>query len=210
MRDNLKEFFDSKNEAVIFGAGIQSKRLYCFCHYAGKKIFSFLTSKDEGVNFRYEYLIYHLDSFPKCVDKNSCDVVVAINEKHNEEVIRTLQKAGFQNIFYSYDWQESNERYKHLYVEDYLLRHGAVVSDGLISYKNDKKDFKIAYSDDLPAEYSAMLLGTFQDLVMPSIFGDYSILEEGPYEYGKVKIDEGDIVFDLGANIGVFSAVAAS
>ena len=31
----------------------------------------------------------------------------------------------------------------------------------------------------------------------------------GPYEYGNVYLEEGDIVFDIGANMGLFSAVAS-
>jgi len=41
----------------------------------------------------------------------------------------------------------------------------------------------------------------------------YGVIEpffhEGPYEYGEVCIDQGDIVFDCGAHIGLFSAVAS-
>ncbi|MCL2624505.1 MAG: FkbM family methyltransferase [Planctomycetaceae bacterium] len=36
-----------------------------------------------------------------------------------------------------------------------------------------------------------------------------SFFSEGPYEYGEVSIDKGDVVFDCGANIGLFSAVAS-
>ena len=36
-----------------------------------------------------------------------------------------------------------------------------------------------------------------------------SFFREGPYEYGEVSIDKDDIVFDCGANIGLFSAVAS-
>lgn len=36
----------------------------------------------------------------------------------------------------------------------------------------------------------------------------YFAFHEGPYETNNVKIEEGDIVFDAGANIGLFSALA--
>lgn len=32
---------------------------------------------------------------------------------------------------------------------------------------------------------------------------------EGPYEYGQVKINEQDVIFDLGANIGMFTVLAS-
>jgi len=59
------------------------------------------------------------------------------------------------------------------------------------------------------------------DIVLSSVLrrkpesfdGFYEAIEpffnEGPYEYGEVSIEKGDIVFDCGANIGLFSAVAS-
>lgn len=47
------------------------------------------------------------------------------------------------------------------------------------------------------------------DLLLPPIWDDYERIDEGAYEYGSVQLKEGDIVFDCGANIGIFSAVAA-
>lgn len=69
----------------------------------------------------------------------------------------------------------------------------------------------------------AMLVSELHDIVFPSYlrrkyesFDRYSIIMEnhlndyleGPYEYGDVCLKEGDVVFDCGANKGVFSAVA--
>lgn len=47
------------------------------------------------------------------------------------------------------------------------------------------------------------------DLLLPPIWGDYERIDEGTYEYGSVQLKDGDVVFDCGANIGIFSAVAA-
>lgn len=51
----------------------------------------------------------------------------------------------------------------------------------------------------------------FLDIVMPSIVSsiDYPFLE-GPYEYKDVVLSNGDVVFDLGANFGLFSSLARS
>ncbi len=52
------------------------------------------------------------------------------------------------------------------------------------------------------------------DLVFPYLLGYPNIVNlpfnEGPYEYKNVDLKKHDIVFDLGANFGVFSAFASS
>lgn len=47
------------------------------------------------------------------------------------------------------------------------------------------------------------------DLVFPYL-NDYSQVDEGPYEYQKVVLEENDVVIDCGANIGLFSARASA
>jgi len=55
--------------------------------------------------------------------------------------------------------------------------------------------------------YYAMEIG---DILYPALLGRYHYTDEGPYEWGDVRIKEGDVVFDCGANLGVFSILAAS
>lgn len=47
------------------------------------------------------------------------------------------------------------------------------------------------------------------DLVFPYL-NDYTQVDEGPYEYQKVVLEENDVVIDCGANIGLFSARASA
>lgn len=55
--------------------------------------------------------------------------------------------------------------------------------------------------------YYAMEIG---DILYPALFGRYHYIDEGPYEWKNVRIQDGDVVFDCGANFGVFSILAAS
>lgn len=50
----------------------------------------------------------------------------------------------------------------------------------------------------------------FIDIIMPTDMDNYNFINEGPYEYGEVQIESNDIVFDLGACIGVFSQMAVN
>lgn len=69
--------------------------------------------------------------------------------------------------------------------------------------------FKIYY--DVDEKYNSALLGDINNIIFPSIFNDYSYISAyGPYEDGECKLRYGDIVFDLGANIGMFSCIAAA
>ncbi|MDV0442885.1 FkbM family methyltransferase [Methanorbis rubei] len=54
--------------------------------------------------------------------------------------------------------------------------------------------------------YYAMEIG---DILFPAMLGKFGYLDEGPYEWGGVRISEGDVVFDCGANLGIFSLLAA-
>lgn len=47
------------------------------------------------------------------------------------------------------------------------------------------------------------------DLLLPVLFHDFSRIDEGPYEIEEVALEPGDIVFDCGANIGLFTGIAA-
>ena len=47
------------------------------------------------------------------------------------------------------------------------------------------------------------------DIILPELFDDYDRIDEGAYRHGQVGIEKGDVVIDAGANLGVFSAVAA-
>lgn len=57
--------------------------------------------------------------------------------------------------------------------------------------------------------YWDAFLSEIGDLVLPIVWNDYSRIDEGNYEYSQVQLEKEDVVIDCGANLGVFSAVAA-
>lgn len=54
--------------------------------------------------------------------------------------------------------------------------------------------------------YYAMEIG---DILYPGLFNSYRYVDEGPYEWKNVEVVPGDVVFDCGANLGIFSLYAA-
>lgn len=59
-------------------------------------------------------------------------------------------------------------------------------------------------------EYATEILPSICDIIIPPLFGDMSYAWNGPYEKGAVSLEPGSVVVDGGANLGVFSAYAAS
>lgn len=56
--------------------------------------------------------------------------------------------------------------------------------------------------------YCLAWLVEYGDLICPAMFGEFGLIDEGPYEVDQVKIETNDIVIDGGANIGLFTAYA--
>lgn len=86
--------------------------------------------------------------------------------------------------------------------------------------ENNLFDFKITkikkpsgyeeFKKELKGPYAAFW-GEFFDILYPEIFRRNSIFTyEGSYFYKEVRVTKGDIVIDGGANLGMFSALAAS
>ena len=44
-----------------------------------------------------------------------------------------------------------------------------------------------------------------EDFILPCMFHDNGMLQDGPYEYGQVHLSKGDVVIDCGAHNGAFS-----
>lgn len=61
-----------------------------------------------------------------------------------------------------------------------------------------------------PTREEAYFAMEIADILFPSVLKRYHYCDEGPYEWGNVNISEGDNVFDCGANLGIFSILAAS
>ncbi|MBU2544900.1 FkbM family methyltransferase [Patescibacteria group bacterium] len=69
----------------------------------------------------------------------------------------------------------------------------------------DLKLFKVVAKED---NYGTLVC-EFLDLIYPYLIKNFSIIREGPYEKEEVKLKQGDVVIDAGANLGIFSLFAS-
>ncbi|MDR2391809.1 MAG: FkbM family methyltransferase [Planctomycetota bacterium] len=209
----LREFFLSPREAVIYGGGTQSKVAREFCAMFEKKVARLVVSPGEKIPGIHVTIPAHeIAAFPPDLDKNAYDVVIAVNEKYNREILDILRDSGFSRAFYSGNWFVQNELVRNLWYEAYFRFHGAAMRhDGFgnryLEYRFGGGNlWKLYYPENNPLVVSNSM-GVMNDLILPPLFGDLGYVTEGPYEYGG-GMKENDVVFDLGANVGLFSTVA--
>ena len=92
---------------------------------------------------------------------------------------------------------------KKRFLKNFPLTHGELKL-------GDKATIDMSFLHDpelflmMDEEFCDVLAPYVQRYVNPALQFDYN---EGPYEYGKVLLEKGDVVFDCGANLGYFSVV---
>lgn len=215
---DLKSFFLSPRQAVVFGCGNQGYVSTDLCHMFHKKVFSFLVS-DGGQRlypFWPEIPFFTLSQFPVEMKKD-VDIIISVSEKYNNEIRDVLLKGGFENVFCVENWTDINEKICVAW-HDIYFSYQMTINPESISFVKDINDetflrvslgsrfFAMYYSDEPCIRRN--VLGNFRDVALPSLFGQNDYVTEGPYEYGNVSLKEGDIVLDLGSNLGLFSSVA--
>lgn len=86
------------------------------------------------------------------------------------------------------------------------------VNSGRISFENGLIIFdgmKVIDPRSIAEQEWGCFLQEIGDIVLPVLFDDYSRIDEGSYFLNEVSLKDGDVVVDAGANLGVFSSVAA-
>lgn len=82
----------------------------------------------------------------------------------------------------------------------------AGIDHHIFEYRGIKLDYQLF------AANPSLFMYESSDIFMDIIDEEMERIEyiEGPYSFGGVTVEENDIVFDIGANYGLFSAIAAS
>ncbi|MCL5072728.1 MAG: FkbM family methyltransferase [Actinobacteria bacterium] len=131
-------------------------------------------------------------------------VIVSTSDAHHKEISQLLLDKGYM------DFDLFAGEYELALVLNYydrLIKHYSIddmrqmVKMGEIYIKNVR---------DINKRNIWAYVYEVGEIILPSQFNDYSMIIEGPYELSEVKLVKDDIVFDCGANLGLFSCLAAS
>ena len=138
------------------------------------------------------------------IDKNTL-ILIATSEQHHHEIKEICQSFGFSNLLPL--TTALNDAITKRYFEKYFKDKNIDTTQEILQIGNLKL-VNLLRRTDIPNGVN--MLGQLGDFVFPDIFNDETLIAEGPYEYGEVRLKEGDVVFDCGSNFGVFSVYAAS
>lgn len=138
-------------------------------------------------------------AFNKKTDKNELEYYMYLHDLHNNPLLRYLLGIALSDC----SAQEEFYQYMDSYVEN---------EDNYYTFNlENRESIKLPIPDFQDRKiYRTELM----DLILPYLMGypknGKIPFHEGPYEYDKVKINKENIVFDLGANFGMFSAFASA
>ena len=107
----LAEFLLSERKKVLFGQGTQAIICYDFCERMDISIEAFMCSEK---GHRRLKLPVNIPFYLPCELPNpgEYDVLLALNEMHNQTVIDLLKQHGFVHIYCSEDWNRTNKIYR--------------------------------------------------------------------------------------------------
>ena len=212
---SLREFFEQEPRIVLFGAGKNGEFLSHYLRYAGLKADGFIDNSSNRIGKKINSLPIEA---PTTLNGQG---IVITSELHADAILAQLIDMGiqrqriyvmrqheYQRMFDSEaDWPAYivQHHFAPLY-KTYFASHGLDCNGERVS----RNGFIFPNPYRQPLDYQIAFFSEIVDYVLPAMLDDYSMLVEGPGEYLEVKLKPGDIVFDCGANIGLFSMVAAA
>ena len=132
-------------------------------------------------------------------------VLIATSDTYHKEIAEVCKGEGFRNIVPV--TSALKDFITQTFFEYYLTNKGVNLEGDYIELGNAK------FINPLTARWHQNLnvFGQLSDIVFPHLFSDWNLLDEGPYDPdGILELTEGCTVLDCGANLGTFSAYAAS
>ncbi len=197
-------------EIVAIADNDNSKKLM------GKGLGELYITPDEIKMIDYDYIMIS-SSFTKDIIKQLDNMGIDIKKiiippkgwYNMDRILRDYSK--MHNIL---DIYNKTLKWKYIGENSYSIQWMANRSQIIHKYYNEKDNcfefekIRIPYQA-YEAFPSAVIIETFDILSNYIKESEYCDTSEGPYEYKEVQLEEGDTVIDCGANVGMFSSLAA-
>lgn len=192
------------NPVLLYGLGVVGRAAIIDLKNLDVNIAGIAVTSAENVLEEYKGIkVCAIDNWKECCNK-SILVLIITSEGYFREIQATLNDRGFHNIIF-FDSALRTEVGK-LSMKKMLEKHDISIQSNVLSIGNG--NYINPFKTETPN--SAGLLQQLADYVIPPLFNDYSLVDEGLYEYNDVKLNKDDVVLDLGANMGSFSVYAVS
>jgi len=212
----LASFLSRHPKLACFGAGVSGEFCLVYLRYLGIEPSIFLDNQTDrhGTLFRGVPV-----QSPDALLDPEMGILIT-TAKFTEEIRAQLQQLGIspnriatvtqhhlQRLFQEDpDWPSHvTKAYFNPYYRAYFNRKGISCHQPVLAARGHR--FPNPFQAELA--YQVSFFSEICDFVLPALCADTSMYAEGPGEYAGAVIHPGDVVFDAGANIGLFSMVAA-
>lgn len=197
---NVKE-----KQVIILGIGTNAKMLREIYKQKGIEIVAYVVSDDQNL-ISSEYEGVPVCKMSECSEKMKNYLVVSsVRECFSAKVADELQGYRFKNVISVKEYKEWADILEYFY-QSYFKSKNIDINAPVLNINGSQfvNGFK------LDTEGRLAYFSEIGDIILPSYFNDYSICSEGPYELDDIgfRVEKGDVVFDCGANMGLFSVLA--
>ncbi|MCT4686248.1 FkbM family methyltransferase [Vallitalea sp.] len=207
MTMNIIKRLQNQHSIIVYGAGKMAQLIYPCLKECNILVDCFVVSDGQNHKSKLNDIpVYNISD----INNENRDTLILICASiiFWDEIKNTLNEKGYNN--YILLTPELRRQLFAVYYEKYFNEKKVDYSTEIINFSN----FSILnpFSSSNNKNELAPMFSEFGDLILPSIFNDYSLVMEGPYEYGQVVLEntQEGVVFDCGANMGLFSCYAAT
>lgn len=204
---DFKELLLSQESFVFYGCGNQG--MICedlLANRLGYELSGFLVSDSQPavVKWPTTQKVYELSASP--FDKSDTWILLTVGYQTACVISDHLKSIGYKHVCVVKDWEQANEALREISLRAALSGFDYTLEPG--------KDFAVngfRFPDPYQnATVRSMFYRECENILGQKIFGGgYQQIIDSPYENGFVRMKPGDLVMDCGANIGLFSALAA-
>lgn len=187
----------------IYGAGNLGNLLYWYIKNCNKQVDAYVVSNyvEDGYYVTNGLPIHGKDAFIKQA-KNKSDIAIIVAIKFMDVIGEELKRAGFNNVY----CLDAND--------ELMIAHALFDQmDPGLKGKCGKDNKQVNIRNQMmlnPFESDERFLDFFMggvDMLFPWLYGKWEYINEGPYEYDRVVMREGDTVINCGASIGLFTQI---
>ena len=120
----------------------------------------------------------------------------------------------YNGVFFEIDKYGNNQENSNIFKNGYyelILRYNDIIRQGIDCQNNVVMLKGLKYPLDVFMHDIKSTWHEMNDILQDYVFDEEKSFSfvEGPYEYGNVVIEEDDVVFDCGANIGLFTGLGS-
>ena len=200
--ENIKR---KEKELWIYGLGTSGRLLFDLCKIWSIKVNGIIVGDGHKLMEYYEntklYEMHEVNEFSE-----------------GYRLLLYTVKADMKSILAGLKWNEEDIidlSSKDLYMQMLHVWYDAFfISKGIVDQVRNNEILEMnglkLYNPKLYGErYYNAFISEIGDLLLPSLWDNYERIDEGAYEDHDVFIQSDDVVIDCGANLGVFSTVAA-